>query len=89
MAKRADANQPEIVEALRAAGASVQHTHEIGRGCPDLAVGFRGQNYWLEVKTPYTMNDLTDDELRWHMNWRGNVYVVGTVDEALRAIGAL
>lgn len=45
MAKRTDGNQAEIVRALRSAGATVQTLHTVGKGCPDLVVGFRGNNY--------------------------------------------
>lgn len=40
--KRADANQPQIVSALRAVSASVAHTHTIGKGFPDIVVGIEG-----------------------------------------------
>lgn len=39
---RVDENQPIIVEALRAAGASVVHLHQIGHGVPDLLLGLPG-----------------------------------------------
>lgn len=32
---RVDANQSEVVAALRAVGATVQHLHMVGGGCPD------------------------------------------------------
>ena len=48
MPKSVDANQPEIVAALRAAGATVQHLHEVGQGCPDILAGFRGRNYLID-----------------------------------------
>ncbi len=40
--KRVDRNQPEIVDALRQAGASVGHTHTVGQGFPDIVVGTQG-----------------------------------------------
>ena len=86
-AARVDANQPEIVKALRAAGASVQHLHTIGRGCPDLLVGFRGNNWLLEVKDHN--GTLTADERTWSAIWRGQVDVVRSADDALRLIGAI
>lgn len=87
-AARVDANQAEIVKALRAAGATVQHLHVIGKGCPDLLVGFRETNYLLEVKDAGGM--LTDDEQIWRVEWRGPlVAVVYSVDDALKAIGAV
>lgn len=83
---RADANQPEIVRALRATGARVQHLHTVGKGCPDILVGFRGVNYLLEIKS--AGGELTPDEAGWHGTWAGQVAIVHSIDEALRAIGA-
>ena len=91
-AAKVDANQSEIVAALRGAGATVQPLHDVGRGCPDLLVGFRGDNYAIEVKDgekPPSKRKLTPDQVRWHGDWRGRVVVVTGVDDALRAIGAV
>lgn len=89
-ASKVDANQPQIVAALRDVGASVQPLHAVGKGCPDLLAGFRGVNYLLEVKDgslPPSARKLTDAQAEWHPSWRGNVVVVNSVDEALEAIG--
>lgn len=91
-AAKVDTNQPEIVQALRAVGASVAPTHMIGRGFPDIVVGFRGVNFLLEIKDgdkPPSKRQLTADEAEWHEGWRGHVHVVESVDEAYRAIGAV
>lgn len=103
-APRLDANQPEIVRALRAAGCSVQSLAALGDGVPDLLVGWLGRNYLLEVKDgslPPSRRRLTDDEERWHVQWIGDwdeerrcfqggqVCVVETVEDAFRAIGVL
>jgi len=91
---RTDGNQGVIVEALIAAGASVQILAGVGMGCPDLLVGFRGVNYLIEVKArikPGTNADkyLTPDELKWHEYWKGQVWTVGSVQGALELIGAV
>ena len=85
MPKRVDSNQASIVKALREVGASVQDLHEVGHGCPDIAVGFRGATYFLEVKNG--AGALTPDEERWHRTWLGQVAVVRNIDEALIVIG--
>lgn len=89
---RIDANQPKIVKALRAVGASVAHIHMVGGGLPDIIVGYRGVNYLMEIKDgskPPSKRRLTLDEQSWHDNWWGSVVVVNNEDEALRAIGAI
>lgn len=90
-AAKIDANQREIIKALRAVGATVQSLANIGKGCPDLLVGYRADNALMEVKDgakPPSARKLTDDEAQWIGQWRGTVYVVTSVDEALAAIGA-
>lgn len=87
MAKRTDQNQAEIVQALRSVGATVQSLHTVGKGCPDLLVGYRGKNYLMEVKT--RVGRLTKDEQDWFTNWGGVVEVVKTPGAALLTIGAM
>lgn len=72
--------------ALRAIGASVTPTHQIGGGFPDLVVGFRKRSILFEVKDPkqpLSKRKLTDDEAIWFGNWRGEAYVIETADEAI------
>lgn len=90
-AAKVDANQAEIVAALRGIGATVQPLHMVGQGCPDILVGWQGDNYLLEIKRPdvdVTHRQLTAAERVWHQDWRGQVRVVYTVDDALDAVGA-
>ena len=86
--KRVDKNQPQIVRHLRdVPGVSVAHTHIIGKGFPDIIVGFRDRNYLIEIKTE--KGTLTSDEQEWHETWRGQVNVARTSEEILRLIGAM
>ena len=87
-----DANQSEIVAALRGVGASVVDLSSMGSGTPDLLAGYRGVNYLLEVKDDNkfkSQRKLTPAQSLFHACWRGQICVVETVDEALRAIGAI
>jgi hypothetical protein len=79
-----DANEPEIIKALEAVGATVDQ-NPIGKGRPDLDVGFRGENYKQEVKMPGC--DLNKAQVYWHNHWEGQVDIVRTPQEALEAIG--
>ena len=88
-AAKIDANQPEIVEAVRRMGCSVQHLHTIGKGCPDLLVGVSGINLCWELKDGSAIpsaRQLTIPEIKWHDEWRGQVQIVESVDDAIRAI---
>lgn len=91
-AARTDANHAAVIAALRAIGASVEDLSAVGGGCPDLAVGFRGMNTFLEVKDgakPPSKRALTPDQRDWHASWRGHVVVVNNVDEAIKAVAGL
>ena len=90
---RRDANEPEIVEALQRAGATVEPL-PTGSGVPDLLVGFRGLNLLLEVKLlpekgkVYASHaKLNPKQELWHSTWKGQKCIVRTPQEALRAIG--
>ena len=90
-AARIDANQEAIVAALRAAGASVQLLSAVGKGCPDLLVGFRGLNWLMECKDGSKTagnRPLTSDQKDWMKTWRGSVVVVLHPTDALHVIGA-
>lgn len=88
-AARVDANQQEIVQALRMVGATVQHLHTLGRGVPDLLVARHGGMWLMELKdgnAPPSKRKLTADEIRWINEWEGPVYVVESVDEAIAIV---
>lgn len=81
-----DANQAEIVKALRKVGATVQPLHTVGQGCPDLLVGFRQVNFLMEVKDgskPPSARKLTPDEADWIGGWRAPVFIVNNAEEAV------
>ena len=91
-AAKVDANQSDIVDALRKVGASVTPAHSMGGGFPDLVVGYQGETYLLEVKDgdkPPSARKLTPDQEKWHAEWKGHKAVVKSVKEALTAIEAL
>ena len=84
---QADANQAEIVSALRAAGAVVVWVKGVVQpGIPDLLVGFKGRTYLLEVKGP--RGRLKPEQVKFREDWTGDVAVtVTTVAEALAVVG--
>lgn len=87
---KVDANQSLIVETLRKAGATVKSLASLGNGAPDLLVGFRRQNWIMEVKDPSqppSKRRLTDDEKAFHLSWQGQICVIETPEEALGLIG--
>jgi hypothetical protein len=85
-AARIDANQEQIVFALRAMGATVRVVTQ-GNGLPDLLVGFRGVTILMEVKDGQKVpsaRKLTPAEQKFFEEWRGGIVaIVNSVDEAI------
>jgi len=85
-ANRIDANQNEIVEALRKQGATVRIISQ-GDGIPDLLVGYLGQTLLFEVKDgnkPPSARKLTEAEQKFFDDWTGGVLaIVESVEQAL------
>lgn len=85
-AAKVDANQEQIVIALRARGASVRIVTQ-GDGLPDLLVGYNGYTLLMEVKDgrkPPSARRLTPAEEKFMLEWKGGLLaVVKSVDEAV------
>lgn len=89
IAARVDNNQANVIVALRKVGASVQSLAPIGKGCPDLLVGYKGINYLMEVKDGKKVpsaQKLTIDQQHWHSVWMGAVHIVKNENEALKIL---
>ena len=84
-AARVDANQEQIVSALRAAGAYVWII-----GLPvDLLVGYKGHTFLVEIKTDAKQR-LTALQQDFFKNWGGGTLArIDSPDAALRMIGVL
>ena len=91
-AAKIDANQEQIVMALRVVGATVQSLAGVGKGVPDLLVGYQGETYLIEVKDGDKVpsaRKLTPDQEDWHGKWTGGTLrVANNVEEALNIIEA-
>jgi hypothetical protein len=84
-AARVDANQAQIVSALRSAGAYVWII-----GLPvDLLVGYNNQMYLVEIKNG-SKKHLTKLQQDFFANWiGGGLHRIDGPDEALRMIGVI
>jgi len=80
-AKKQDENETPIVNALQAIPGVTVKT-----GCDDIWVGYKGKNYWYEIKVSgksnvqQTQRDILSD-------WKGHYMVVFSVDDILEDIG--
>jgi hypothetical protein len=84
-AARVDANQTQIVSALRAAGAYVWII-----GLPvDLLVGYRGHTFLVEIKSG-SKRRFTALQADFFENWSGSTLArVDSPESALRMIGVI
>ena len=77
-----DANHIEIVDKLRAIGATVVDLASVGGGVPDILVGWRGRTYLLEIKT--TKGYIRATQEQFFRSWMGGrIAIVRSFDEAL------
>ena len=90
MPKRVDENQPAIVDKLRRiTGVSVWPVHMVGKGFPDIIVGYGERNYLFEIKNPdrsLSERALTKDEQKFFDQWNGNVNVITDAGQAWKII---
>lgn len=86
-AAKIDNTQNEIVKAFRDMGASVSILATVGQGFPDLVLGYRGLNVLVECKT--AKGKLTADQERFHANWKGDIRIARSVDDAIGIIDSL
>lgn len=84
-AARIDANQREIVAALRKVPeCSVRSLASSHDGIPDLLVGYRNLNFLFEVKGKD--GKLTPMQEEFFENWHGQVCIVRSNEEALEEL---
>lgn len=87
--KRVDANQPEIVKALRKAGYPVLILSQCGHGVPDISVLVDAEkciSLFLEIKDgskPPSAQGLTEAEKVWRDNHGRNTRTVNSIESAL------
>lgn len=83
-AARRDKNESDIIAGLaRLNGVTIRQIS--GAGVPDLLIGYRGQNFLLEVKTE--TGKLTPAQIDFFDTWNGQKAVVRTLEDAKRVIG--
>lgn len=89
-AAKVDANQGEIVTALRAIpGVTVQ------LGMDDILIGYRGVNYWIEIKEPDSVSTVTgevrpscikDSQHKLVAEWKGQYDICHDIGQILKII---
>ena len=89
---RTDDNQQLIVKQLRQLGCSVAITSMIGKGFPDLVIGYKNKNFLVELKDgakTKSQKGLTMDEAKFFTAWSGQVDKCESLDEICKVIGII
>ena len=89
-AAKSDANQPEIVKALRKSGWYVLIISQL-KNCCDLMISKNGRTIAVEVKDgakPKAAQKLSEGETKFMTQWQGEYKIIASLDdvEALNAI---
>ena len=89
-AAKSDANQPEIVKALRKAGWYVLIISQL-KNCCDLMISKNGRTIAIEVKDgtkSKSAQKLSEGEAKFMTQWQGEYKIIASLDdvEALNAI---
>ena len=89
---RKDANHTEIVRVIKDLGAQVIDIAQLGGGVPDLLVTTGNRTVLIEVKDgnkPPSKQVLTEDEKEFHATWKGELYIINSIDSAIRLINEI
>jgi len=86
--KKVDNNQLEIVKVFKSLGATVLNLSGVGKGCPDLLIGYKGISVLVEIKSK--TGKFTEPQLKFMEQWRGGaVNRIDSIDGAIRLIKLL
>lgn len=84
-AAKVDANQPEIVKALRGAGWYVLIISQL-KNCCDIIASKDGRTVAIEIKDgakPKSQQKLSTGEEKFRDEWKGEYALVTSIEEAL------
>tara|TARA_R110000803_G_scaffold4054_8_gene13905 strand:- start:1896 stop:2195 length:300 start_codon:yes stop_codon:yes gene_type:complete len=91
-AKRRDANEPAIIDALK----SISGLTIITTDAVDLIIGYKGRNYLIELKAESSISKKTGEVLESKIRpsqktlrkeWSGQYLITASLDEILKQIG--
>jgi hypothetical protein len=90
MIRKTDANHKRIIDSCRKIPQlSVFSTHTIGKGFPDIVIGYKGINYLIEIKDgdkPKSQTKLTEDEITFHKKWNGQICIVYSFQDIINIL---
>jgi hypothetical protein len=88
--RKTDKNHKEILDQCRQIPQlSAFSTHTMGKGFPDIVIGYKGLNYLFEIKDgekPQSARRLTQAESEFFCHWKGQVNVIHTIQDILEVL---
>ena len=91
--KKTDSNHKELMDMIRKIpNTSVFSTHTLGKGFPDIVIGYKGMNYLVEIKDgnkPKSAQKLTVDEIKFHEHWKGQIITCNNFDCIIQMLNGL
>jgi Holliday junction resolvase len=88
-ARRTDANHKDITKVFRDAGAYVIDLSRVGKGCPDLCIGYGGLTVLVEIKSSEKAK-YTEDQEFFLQGWQGGaVCRINDIQGAQTLIGLI
>ena len=93
-AAKVDLNHSQMVRDIRDCGYPVLDLAGVGGGCPDIAIPAQGIWHMVEIKQPGRRgkkNEFTPAQIKFHAMYGhyADIHIAYTLDDALRAIGAI
>lgn len=82
LASKVDTSHDSIRAAFRKLGWSWLNLHTLGKGAPDGLVSKGSIGFLVECKTG--KGKLNPDQEKFHAEWRGDIHVVRTPEEAVK-----
>lgn len=88
-AKRVDSNQKELVAVFRQLGVTVIDLSKVGKGIPDLMLGYNNKTVLVEIKSSKSakLNPLQECFFR---EWKGGMLArIDNLDSAVRLVNIM
>ena len=88
-ARKVDLNHTDVVKTLRSLGASVFDASKVGKGFPDIVVGYKNNTILVEIKSGENKK-FTPTQLKFMSEWKGSSIIrINDIDGAIRLIKML
>lgn len=89
---RVDKPHRDIVAALRKAGCSVLSMASLGNGVVDLLIARNGHLALCEIKDgekSASRRQLTPDQVKWISQWKSKIFLLQSVEDAIKLAEAM